>query len=59
MMKTIKLGLTKIIGVALIGVGIIGLFLPFLQGILMILLGGTLLIGKRKTYRILAYFKKG
>lgn len=58
-MKTIKLGLTKILGLTLVFVGIIGLFLPFLQGVLMILLGGTLLIGKRKTYKILAHFKKG
>ena len=34
-------------GVALIGVGIIGLFLPILQGILMII-AGLLLLGVKK-----------
>ena len=34
-------------GVALIGVGVIGLFLPILQGILMII-AGLLLLGVKK-----------
>ena len=39
--------LKRIIGVALIAVGIIGLFLPILQGVLMII-AGLLLLGIKK-----------
>ena len=42
-LKTLK----KILGVCLIILGIIGLFLPFLQGILLII-AGLLLIGVKK-----------
>ena len=43
-------------GVALIGVGIIGLFLPILQGILMII-AGLLLLGVKKE-QIRGWLKK-
>jgi|GEM_PF-3126058 uncharacterized protein YqgC (DUF456 family) len=36
----------KFLGITLIIVGIIGLFLPFLQGVLMIVTGWALLMGK-------------
>lgn len=42
----------KIIGYTLIGLGIIGLFLPFLQGILLILAGVVVLGGKRAGERM-------
>ncbi len=46
--------LKKILGVVLIIGGIIGLFLPLLQGVFMIIAGAYLLNNKR----ILAYIKK-
>ena len=42
----------KILGILLIIIGIIGLFLPFLQGIVMILLGVFLLGGKSMVARV-------
>jgi len=41
--KIILKWLKKIAGIILIILGIVGLFLPFLQGIAMILIGATLL----------------
>lgn len=52
--------LQKIIGIILIMLGIIGLFLPFLQGILFVIVGLTLLNGKVPAIiaRGLRYVKK-
>lgn len=47
----------KVVGVLLIGLGIIGLFLPFLQGIAMIFGGLVLIFGKKKAMRILKRMK--
>lgn len=50
----------KVLGVILIIIGIIGLFLPFLQGIAMILLGLMLLCGKpvvRRCFLFLNYVR--
>lgn len=43
MEKNMKLLLRKILGIVLIIGGILGLFLPFLQGVVMILVGLALL----------------
>lgn len=48
--------LKNIAGIALIGVGVAGLFLPVLQGVLMIL-AGLLLLGIKKE-QIRKWFKK-
>ena len=48
--------LKRIAGITLIGIGIIGLFLPILQGILLIL-GGLFLLGITKE-QIKGWFKK-
>lgn len=48
--------LKNMAGVALIGFGIIGLFVPILQGILMII-AGLLLLGVKKE-QIRRWFKK-
>lgn len=48
--------LKNMAGVTLIGVGIIGLFVPILQGILMII-AGLLLMGVKKE-QIKKWFKK-
>ncbi len=48
--------LKKIIGIALIAVGVIGLFLPILQGILLILAGLSLM--GIKVEDIKKWFKK-
>jgi uncharacterized membrane protein YbaN (DUF454 family) len=47
----------KILGVLLIIGGIIGLFLPFLQGVLMITVGFALM-GNKTAVKKLAQFKK-
>lgn len=46
-MKRIFKVIKKIIGITLIIAGIIGLFLPFFQGVLMIILG-LILLGNHK-----------
>jgi hypothetical protein len=51
----------KIIGIILITLGIAGLFLPLLQGILLIIIGASLLGNKhliKIIKKIQAYFKK-
>jgi uncharacterized membrane protein YbaN (DUF454 family) len=48
--------LKKMVGVTLVGLGIIGLFLPILQGILMIT-AGLLLMGIKKE-QIKRWFRK-
>ena len=47
----------KVLGVILIVLGIIGLFLPFLQGWLMIIVGSSLL-GSRYIFKLLVKTKK-
>ena len=47
--------LKRVAGIFLVGVGIIGLFVPILQGILLIL-AGLFLLGI-KTDKIVAWFK--
>ncbi|MCK4265234.1 hypothetical protein KAW80_02655 [Candidatus Babeliales bacterium] len=47
-------GFKKIIGILLIIIGIPGLFLPFLQGIVFIIIGTTLLGNKK----LISYLKK-
>jgi len=52
----------KILGIILIIIGIFGLFLPFLQGILLILLGLTLYHNrgiKEVARRVIKKFKRG
>ena len=48
--------LKNIAGVTLIGVGIVGLFVPILQGVLMII-GGLMLLGIKKE-QIRKWFEK-
>ncbi|MDP3764909.1 MAG: PGPGW domain-containing protein [Nanoarchaeota archaeon] len=48
--------LKNIAGITLIGIGIIGLFLPILQGVLMII-AGLLLLGIKRE-QIKEWFKK-
>lgn len=51
----------KILGVLLIIGGILGLFLPFFQGIVMIIAGALLLENKyvlRKVRQLIAHFKR-
>jgi uncharacterized protein YqgC (DUF456 family) len=51
----------KLLGIVLIIGGILGLFLPFFQGIAMIVAGAILLNNKyatEKVRKLLAYFKK-
>lgn len=53
--------LKKILGIILILGGIVGLFLPFFQGIVMIVAGAVLLNNKfilDKVRRLAAYFKR-
>jgi len=50
-------GLKKVLGVMLIIGGILGLFLPFLQGVAMILVG-VALISDRASQRIQRWFVK-
>ena len=47
-----KKGMKKIVGIALIIGGVVGLFLPFFQGIAMIVAGGLLLENKWITDRV-------
>lgn len=47
--------LIKISGVILIGIGIIGLFLPLIQGIALIFIGLVLIFGREA---VIKYFKR-
>jgi uncharacterized membrane protein YbaN (DUF454 family) len=57
MERQIKRVVTLVIGWTLIAIGIVGLFLPFLQGILLIFLGLYLLSRESETAR--RWFERG
>ena len=52
-----KLFFTKILGIFLIIIGVIGLFLPFLQGVLFIVTGLVLLGNKSAKDKIIKFKK--
>ncbi len=52
-----KIYFKKIVGVILIIGGIAGLFLPFFQGVAMIIVGSVLLLGKKNAQKKLGVLK--
>ena len=57
----VKVIIKKIVGIALIVGGLFGLFLPFFQGIAMIIAGAFLLESKyiiKQVKRLIAYLKR-